>query len=164
MHASLPRPLTTALAVALLLFTAMPLATAEDYGIIPQDDAGSGRDAPDAPSKEITIQPGIVYSGAGTGPLTDSRDYYHFTGTAGQLFQGWSDGNTGCYYLHNAQGEEMDFACSYGGTPINTGPLQVTLPYTGDYYFVVSHVAAGLYEFAFAFDEAPPDVRTLRDV
>lgn len=132
-----------------------------DEGPFPQDDAGSGGDAPDDFSKQVSIQPDIVYEGSSPGPRWDPSDVYHLNGTIGQEFRGWADGNLGCYRLYNATGRLLASGCSYVGAPINTGPIELELPYTGDYFFRVEHVAPAEYRFAFAFGHAPPEVRTV---
>ncbi|MBW3583390.1 MAG: hypothetical protein KY455_09860, partial [Euryarchaeota archaeon] len=130
-----------------------------------QDDAGSGRDAPHDVSKAITIEPDVVYEGMSPGFILDTYDVYHFTGQAGQVFKGLSDGNTGCYSVLDAQGNYSaeKSACSYG-TALNTGPIVFELPYTGDYYFKVNHVAPALYRFGFSLSGDPPVVRLLDQV
>lgn len=126
-----------------------------------QDDAGSGRDAPDGRDGAPRIEPGIVYTGIGLGAFADLGDAYVFHGDAGQTFEGWSDGNVGCYTLFAPDETELGTACAYGGAPINTGPLVVTLPATGDYRFRVAQLAPAQYRFAFGLDAPAPDVRLL---
>ncbi|MBW3582044.1 MAG: hypothetical protein KY455_03000 [Euryarchaeota archaeon] len=155
------RDRTSTIALVLLfLFASITPASAEE-GPLPQDDAGSGKDAPDGFRQEISILPGIVYAGSSPGPTWDHADVYHLNGTAGQTFEGWADGNAGCYRLFNATGRLLMGACSYLDAPANSGPIVYDLPYTGDYYFRVEHLAPADYRFAFAFDGPPPDVRTV---
>lgn len=158
MQPSCIRGFVLAAACALLLSSVPPVTS---QGPVPQDDAGSGQDAPDAISQAITIQPDTVYDGLSPGPLVDNYDVYHLSGQAGQAFRGWSDGNLGCYYLLDAQGAEVGHACSYEHAPVNTGPIVATLPATGDYYLKVVHLAPATYRFAYSLAGEPPEVRAV---
>lgn len=154
-------------------FYASPTGRAEDCpqpdtGIVPgydpSHDAGSGRDAPSGTKGALPIHPDTVYTGSSPFSFFDPSDVYHINGTAGQVFQGWADGHTGCYHLLDAAGDEFDDrGCSYAGVPsLNTGPLVIELPYTGDYYFkVVNWGPPPQYKFAYSLDGAPPGVGPL---
>ncbi|MBW3583999.1 MAG: hypothetical protein KY455_12975, partial [Euryarchaeota archaeon] len=129
-----------------------------------QDDAGSGRDAPNDVSQAITIEPDVVYEGMSTGLVLDTDDVYHFVGQAGQVFKGLSDGNLGCYFVLDAQGNYTgEDACSFG-IALNSGPIVFELPYTGDYYFKVNHLAPAVYRFGFSLSGDAPSVRLLDQV
>lgn len=147
--------------VCSLLFV-MPISIADDPDPLAQDDAGSGRDAPGEPSKEITIHPGILYHGSSTGPGTDDLDYFHFTGEAGQFFEARADGLIGCYYVYDADGMAIGrSSCAYANAPIYPPPATAELPYTGDYYFLVAHLSPAFYQFAFNLSGPSPEARTV---
>ena len=123
----------------------------------PQDDAGSGGDAPDDLAPDVRIEPGVRYGGHALGPYPDQVDVYVLSGMAGQVFQGRVQGTLGCYSLLAPDGTELGEACSHGEVALQ-GPLVATLPATGDYYLKVSHLAPAAYRFGFGLDAPAPDV------
>lgn len=161
MVSSVKGPLRVGVAFCVLLLV-LPITSAEDIGPIPQNDAGSGRDAPDMISDEVTIFPGIVYEGSTYGPIGDIEDYYHLTGEAGQRLEARTSGNLGCYYLLDKEGNQVgDYSCSYTHVPLDVGAVVAVLPYTGDYYLRVAHLAPAVYHFAYNLSGPVPEVRAL---
>lgn len=136
------------LALALL---SLPPALGLPGSVAPQDDAGSGRDAPDVPTGEVVVEPGTWYLGAiGAG---DGSDHYAFEGLAGQAVAIRMGNSPLCFVsLVDDAGNAVPVSClisPQGGTVHHA-----TLPRDGGWHIRVSNLAAA-YRFGFTLD-APP--------
>lgn len=128
-------------------FDVVPLSASS----LPQDDAGSGRDAPDFPTGEVVVAPGAWYLGAiGAG---DGSDHYAFEGLAGQAIAIRMGNAALCVVsLVDDAGNVVPVSClisGQGGTVHHA-----TLPHDGRWHLRVSSLA-GAYRFGFTLD-APP--------
>lgn len=124
-----------------------------------QNDAGSGHDAGGSINDALPITPGVAYSATGLGPAPDLLDVYSFTGRAGDTFRGSSIGNLGCYTLLDSDGASLGNECSYGLAPIiNGGPLTLTLPADGIYYFEIAQLMPAYYEFGISLNGPAPSI------
>ena len=139
-------------ALVLVALLAMPLAPALS---LPQDDAGSGRDAPDTRDGAFHIAPGVLYEGQGL-VGEDFADAYLLHADAGQRIEVRVDGSLGCFYVDAPDGTEMDHECSYANAPINTGPLVLVATASGDHALRVAHLAPATYRFGYGLDAPAP--------
>ncbi len=98
-------PLAIALAVAVL-----PLA-ASAIGPPLDDDAGSGRDAPEAPIDDVRIEPGRVHWGNLTGATLDPSDWFALPVRAGDAVSArlWAD--LACLEIATPAGAVIADAC-----------------------------------------------------
>lgn len=116
---------------------------------IPQDDAGSGRDAPNAPDPSFVIEPGTYSGTLGVYPLDD--DYYALSGRAGDSFHARVAGVLGCMRLLDEGGSQVASTCT-GGTLELVG-IATILPADGIYYLWYSYVGnPDPYFFSFALN------------
>ena len=60
--------------VPLVLAALLAAPLTATAAVLPQDDAGSGRDAPDVATPSFQIDPGVVYEGTIEGIGTDYQD------------------------------------------------------------------------------------------
>ena len=117
---------------------------------VPQDDAGSGRDAPgDVGVDPLFVAPGVVHEGILLGTPLDPSDVYAFNATAGQMFRADSAGALHCMYLYDHRGKEMDFSCA---TAVGLRELQATFSRDGTYYIEVTYLEPEPYRFRFTLD------------
>ena len=129
----------------------------------PQDDGGSGGDAPDQPDGLIPIRSGEALTGAiaprfvsdGAVPLVPDTDHYAFDAPAGATASVRIEGVEACVRLVGANGEPLD-----GGPWFNAGPIctldtlavalgrpalgedAATIPEDGTYYVAVKTARA----------------------
>lgn len=140
--------LVSGLLVGALLFGSVTASAA----LLPQDDAGSGQDAPGSPVQQVRIRSGQTYQGALEGVPTDSSDHYWLAGEAGDRVEVLADGALGCVYLYHANGTELAFSCSVAYTELTR--LQATLPEDGTYYVEYTYLQAQAYAFSLGVNEA----------
>ncbi len=137
-----------------------PFAEQVAAGLIPQDDAGSGRDAPDHPSPEVVVDPGVVYDGQLLGHSIDSADFYAFHGQAGDHVEARAAGAVGCFNIAAGNGTLLAGNCLPAGLASHV-VLQATLPSGGIYYFHHWSRQPDAYQFSFALNgEAPTPAST----
>lgn len=142
-------PLLLALAFATPALAATPL----------DDDAGSGRDAPDVLGPDaVPVAAGLVHRGAfllgETGAFpNDEADVYSFDAQAGQLLEVRFQGYVGCVYLHAPGGAYRTHLC-----PLTGAPLVHTLPESGRWQVMfasaLTHPAS--YAFSLGLDAPAP--------
>jgi subtilisin family serine protease len=100
---------------------------------VPQDDAGSGRDAPDKPTASFRIHPHTVYSGVIEGTTVgENDDWYAFEAPANAALQARAASPIGCISLHDRSGAMLDTACATGFAEL--GRAQATSGSAGIYY------------------------------
>jgi hypothetical protein len=100
---------------------------------VPQDDAGSGRDAPDRPSPTFRIRPDTVYSGTVEGTAGgENDDWYAFEAPADTPLEARAAAPIGCISLHDPTGAMLDTACAVGLAEL--GRAQATSGRAGIYY------------------------------
>jgi hypothetical protein len=115
--------------VSTILLLMSPMLSAR--AALPQDDAGSGGDAPDRPTAEFRIDPGVVYSGTVEGKaLGDAADWYAFAAPANAALEARVGSAGGCISLHDPTGAELDSVCTLafanlGGAAAKSGPAGV---------------------------------------
>lgn len=120
---------------------------------VPQNDAGSGRDAPNARADDITIVPGVVYDGLLV-PGLDAIDFYAFDARAGQTANVSLTGSPVCAAsIIDPEGRPISAGC---GIPTTAGLYSAPITRDGTYYIRVSTFASA-YRFAFALDAEAPD-------
>jgi hypothetical protein len=141
--------------VVLALLCALVTPVTSYASTLPQDDAGSGGDAPDVPTASFRIDPGTVYSGTIEGLfLGDGEDWYAFDAQAGQQLDGAVSSSLGCLYLHDANGAELAFTCSEGYL---VGHATAVAPATGTYYVSYSYLQAHTYGFSVGVGAPAPN-------
>jgi hypothetical protein len=145
--------------VAIALVAALlPLSGAR--ALLPQDDAGSGGDAPNEAEARVRIEPGHAYSGTLEGTLLDAADYYAFTARAGAAISASASGILGCFYLQDDAGTQLAFGCPTAYAL--TAEVSAVAPYTGTYFLRYSYVQPDSYEFSLGIDApAPPLANTV---
>jgi hypothetical protein len=144
------------LAVAAAL---LPLPGAR--AVLPQDDAGSGRDAPNAADPMFRIQPGRVYDGLLEG-VGDEEDWYAFGAPAGATLNAQATGAIGCLDLVDVGGTELAHSCSAGYLGIDVSAVAQT---SGTYYLHYSYVGnPDAYSFSLGVDTAPPTPAPVAEV
>lgn len=140
--------------IVVALLGALPARAA----LTPQNDAGSGKDAADGPSSEITIQPGIVYDGvleapAAGGDVADAADWYAVEVTERGFFK-VSHTGASCFAAADASGAILQQECD--PEPV-VGGITVAVSAPGTYYAVVFD-APGPYRFGVGVNESAPDI------
>jgi len=139
--------------VAVALMAALlPVSAAR--AVLPQDDAGSGGDAPNAIDARVRIEPGHVYDGTLEGIGLDDSDWYAFTARSGQAVAANATGVLGCFYLRDDAGTELAFGCAT--TYLLTADVSAVAPYTGTYFLEYSYVQPDSYQFSLGVDAPPP--------
>jgi hypothetical protein len=118
----------------------------------PQNDAGSGRDAPPVPVPLVWIQPGEFYQGTILG-VTDRFDHYAFQGHAGDVVSAHASGPLGCLALLDASGAEMDSGCPSIGW--NDAEVGAVLPADGTYYLRYGQIDPEEYTFSLGINGPP---------
>lgn len=124
--------------------------------VTPQDDAGSGQDAPDEPVPEVWIVSGESYRGTQEGVPFDRADHYAFEADAGQTINARASGPVGCFDILDEDGEALTGAnCALG--MVELSEITITAPYTGTYYFLYTYIEPQVYFFSLGVDEAAPN-------
>lgn len=113
--------------------------------VLPQNDAGTGRDAPDVANSTFRINPGVVYDGMIEGILLDDEDWYAFDAPAGARIEVAASGVLGCVSLHDSSGTELDFACPTGYL---VARAVAVAPASGTYYASYSYLQPDAYRFS----------------
>lgn len=137
-------PTTAGGAYSLHTFEVLPL----DVPSPPQDDAGSGGDAPDAPGGSLLVVPHARY--VGTLPPGDAADHYAFHGLAGQTVNVTILSAPLCFVdIVDEHGVVAPDVCAISAT----GGLvhRAVLPHDGVWSIRVLTTPA--YRFAFTLDE-----------
>jgi hypothetical protein len=126
----------------------------------PQDDAGSGRDAPDTPVPEVWIEPGIVYEGSRA--TAQESDFYAFKGEEGDTVKVKIRGIRLIVELTDDNGTALARSGSWAGwdlvfpdgDPIafmEYPPIELTLEYTGIHYLHVGGDLVSVFPHQYAF-------------
>lgn len=122
-----------------------------------QDDAGSGRDAPDVPTPLVEIRSGGSYQGlAAPDTVLDWRDHYLFHGNAGDAVDVLATGEDACSAILDAAGAELARRCP--GAEGQQHTLRAILPADGDYYFQYFSFEPAQYWFSLGVGEDAPDL------
>lgn len=140
--------------VPALILGFVAIAGMASGALAPQDDAGSGQDAPDEPADDIQITSGEVYQGLLEGTPTDSSDHYAFHAAEGDRIDVRADGALGCYYVKAPDGSELGFSCTVGYTELTA--LTVTANTTGTHYLEYGYLEAQSYSFGLGVNEPAP--------
>lgn len=133
------------LALAVVAAALVPFASATP---ILDNDAGSGRDAPNTRSGLVWIALGETYLATLSGPTGDGEDWFAFTGAAGATVSAAILAGTLSFEITKENGAHL-----FGGTAIlgsQSGAASFTLPTAGTYYF---HTLGGVpqgYQFRIA--------------
>jgi hypothetical protein len=143
--------------VLALLAASLPLSAARG-ALLAQDDAGSGRDAPNAADPTFRVDPGRVYDGLIEGVGTDPGDWYAVVAPAGASITASASGVFGCFRLYDSAGKEVDFGCPTGGTTATVSTIAET---AGTYYVSYSYIQPDSYRFTVAVDTAAAPVATV---
>lgn len=124
--------------------------------IVPQDDAGSGQDAPDNPRAEVWVASGESYTGTQEGILLDAADHYAFNATAGDSIQARASGPVGCFDILDEDGNTLTEAhCTVAMTELAT--ISITAPETGTYFLLYEYLEPQEYAFSLGVEEPAPD-------
>ena len=132
-------------AFALHVFATTPGVEMPQPSDVPQDDAGSGRDAPDAPDPAFRVEPRVVYEGLAT-PLADT-DLYAFDGRAGDRVHLAVTGPI-CAMITHADGADAESDCQSQ----EVTNVRAVLPSDGPWY--LRFYDRGEYRFSFALNGA----------
>ncbi|MBW3582191.1 MAG: S8 family peptidase [Euryarchaeota archaeon] len=137
------------------------------YGPIPapgvwpfvQDDARSGRDAPDDLTAEVWISSGVVYRGTSTGAFTaDDQDHYAFWGEAGDVVNAKVRGTFDRFAIVDENGTILDSAVSFVGWDVlRQTQFSVVLAHSGLYYLHYRALNAEEYAFSIGIDAPAPE-------
>ena len=144
----------TPLAVLIALLLATPLAPALQD---PQDDAGSGRDAPDAPDPSFLVETNVVLEGS-IASLSDDYDTYGFEGRVGDVVDVRVSGATGCFSLIDPSFVNRGtMGCSVSeANTLTNGPKSLDMD--GTWFVRLFSFHPALYRFTIALNLAPRDV------
>lgn len=133
---------------------------------VPQDDAGTGADAPDSPHGAPLVLPGVVLEGAITQPngpyfASDEADVYAFDATEGQVVDVRLAGTAlGCLDASAPDGDPIPGGCA-------TAALEAHFAFfaeqTGRHHLVLTSTGAQTYRFALGLDEAAPALGALSE-
>lgn len=129
----------------------LPLAPVR--AALPQDDAGSGRDAPNAADPMFRIDLGTSYSGTLEIVGVDSSDWYAFSAPSGATIEAVATGVFGCIYLYDVSLTQLDSSCTYGDAL--TGHVTALAPSTGTYYFNYASLQPDSYTFTVGIAGGP---------
>lgn len=121
---------------------------------LPQNDAGSGRDAPDAFSAAFWIDPGVVYEGSLVGALVDSADDYAFHVQAGDVVNVHQARAEGCTYVFDAAGTQIGYDCVVGVRQLVEWSF--VAPSTGTLFFEVLGYEPETYWIGFNLNRDAP--------
>ncbi|HEX2021196.1 MAG TPA: S8/S53 family peptidase [Candidatus Thermoplasmatota archaeon] len=120
----------------------------------PQDDAGSGGDAPGTPARAVRVEPGVVYRGHFDGTfLGDADDYYAFDVQAGQTIRTTTAGTLFCARLFDPGLVERDLAC---GEKFMPAEMEAVADAAGTWNLEIGYVQPDDYRFAIGLDAWPP--------
>lgn len=143
------------LALALGALTVAALAPSGAGALVPQDDAGSGGDAPDEPRPGVAVESGEAYSGTTEGIRLDPEDHYAFSADQGERIVARVSGLQGCFRILDAHGNDLSgFQCTLGG--VERGRATAIAPADGTYYLRYGSIQADRYAFSLGVGEAPP--------
>ena len=140
------------LLAAALLAALLPVPAG---ALLPQNDAGSGRDAPNAADPGFRVAPNRVYDGTIDQTSSDRADWYGFHADAGQPVQARIGDTVGCLSLHDPSGVELASTCT--AAPFD-GVLDVTAATTGTYFLQYDYIHPHTYRFSIGVGQpaAPP--------
>lgn len=129
--------------------------------LLPQDDAGSGRDAPDSATPEVSVVPGVVYEGFLGG--LDTADHYAFAADAGDQLQ-FRLTTPGCLDILSPSGQSSRSVC-YLSSAGREATVGLALEEPGTWFLMVFTFLAepSAYRFSFALDAEAPSVGRLAD-
>lgn len=139
------------LAVVALLAALLPLSAPR--ALLPQNDAGSGRDAPGTMDADFRIAPNAVHEGTIEGLLLDEFDVYAFEAPAGARLDARVFSGLGCVYLYDPEGHELDFGCAIAGVE---GTASSFATYAGVYYVGYGYLQPHTYRFSVGVGRAAP--------
>ncbi|HWH08244.1 MAG TPA: trypsin-like serine protease [Candidatus Thermoplasmatota archaeon] len=140
------------LLAALLAVSLVPFAGGAP---LPDDDAGSGRDAPNSPTADVVIVPGVVYEGTYSVP-GDFVDYYAFPANSGDTLQVKATLPHACIRFYTPTGHARSLNCPAGGTIVTTA---TTANVTGTWFVALSQNGVSLlpYRFSLGVNGPAPD-------
>lgn len=146
--------------LVVLAVVAALLPVSSVRAVLPQDDAGSGRDAPNAPDPMFQVQSGRSYDGLLD--VVGDQDWYAFTAPAGATINAQATGSLGCFGIYDVGRTELARSCSAAYLGIE---LTAVAPSTGTYY--VSYAYLGNpdpYSFSVGVDVPPPAPAAIAEV
>ena len=146
--------------VLALVAALLPLSGAR--GVLPQDDAGSGRDAPNQADPMFRIQPGLVYQGTLEGIGVDEDDFYSFTAPEEATIDATASGALGCLAIYDVRLNELGSTCSAGYAL--GADVSVIAPDTGTYYLHYHYFTPDSYTFSIGVSMAPPPSTRLPEI
>lgn len=120
--------------------------------LLPNNDAGTGHDAPDVPSDAIPIEIGAIYEGDASS-ATD-LDIYAFHAEANTPYRIVVDGALACIAI-SLEDDYLEGACA---DPTQSGTIDWTAPTTADYHLELSSLVVERYRFGVdiaTFDHLP---------
>ncbi len=119
----------------------------------PQNDAGSGGDAPNSYDSAMEVPLGVEHHGQLDSLVGDVYDFYRFAVHAGQAYHGWIEGRLVCGDLYNESGRFTDdcqptMHAEFDGVATRSGwwTLQVWFP-------AALAAPASITSYAFVFAE-----------
>ncbi|HWL38502.1 MAG TPA: PPC domain-containing protein [Frankiaceae bacterium] len=141
---------------SVLLAALLPLTVASPASAapLPQNDAGTGRDAPGVPTPTFRVEPGRVYSGTVDGYVLDKADWYAFSAPAGATLEARGSGAFSCVRLANAAGAELAYSCGVAAESTSLATAVATA--AGTYYVQVSALQPDAYRFSVGVGEPAP--------
>jgi hypothetical protein len=124
-----------------------------------QNDAGSGRDAPNTPVPEVWIASGQVYHGTLGGPFTtDHHDYYAFETKAGDIVQAKLRGQIAQIDITDRYGQRVSTSSpTLIGNDVKCPPMVVSIEQDGLYYLRIYFSAPQQYLLLSGINEAAPE-------
>ena len=137
------------LAVLALLAALLPLTAPR--ALLPQNDAGSGRDAPNTADAGFRIAPNQVYDGTIEGLFLDEADVYAFDAPAGARIDARVHSGLGCLRLYDRERTQVDVGCAIAGIE---GVVTWFAPYSGTYFVGYGYLQAHPYRFSLGVGRA----------
>lgn len=141
-------------------------AAEEGPASLPQDDAGSGADAPDSVYGAPVVAPGVVHEGAITQPngpyfVADAADVFAFDASEGQAVDVRLAGTgLGCIDPTGPTGAPIPGGCATGALEAHFAFLAEE---TGRHHFTLTSNGPQSYRFSFALDAASPILSELSE-
>lgn len=134
-------------------FDARPPEPPTPVWALPQEDAGTGRDAPDERAEAIHVAAGVVHEGT-VGTPSDLADWYAVDLAAGDRLEVRTQGSYNCVRVHRPDGSEAAVKCALGYVELTT--LVIEADMAGTWTLDQGGVGAQRYWFSYAVDEEAP--------